>query len=226
METADRPFDQAARPECSGQIYLQWLGQAGFLIATRETKILIDPYLSDSLRIKYPDSEFSHKRMSPAPVSPEELRGIDFFLSTHSHGDHLDPGTIEPVARNNPTCRFILPASQEDAALGKGVPKSRLLPASSGERIEVTPGIIVHPIPAAHEELALDSKGRHLFLGYVLETEGFTIYHSGDCVPYPGLVERLKAFHIDLALLPVNGRSAFLASRGVIGNFFLKEAYR
>ena len=50
------------------------------------------------------------------------------------------------------------------------------------------------------------------------------MYHSGDCVPYPGLVESLCRRHIHVALLPVNGRDAYRASRGVPGNFTFDEA--
>ena len=49
----------------------------------------------------------------------------------------------------------------------------------------------------------------------------WTIYHSGDCVPYDGLAERLKHWKIDLALLPINGRDP---ARGVAGNFDGEEA--
>ena len=49
----------------------------------------------------------------------------------------------------------------------------------------------------------------------------WTIYHSGDCVLYDGLVERLNKWKIDIALLPINGRDP---ARGVAGNFSAAEA--
>ena len=51
-----------------------------------------------------------------------------------------------------------------------------------------------------------------------------TLYHSGDCVPYPGLVDRLNPHTIDVAIMPINGRDEFRRSRGVPGNFRLDEA--
>jgi L-ascorbate metabolism protein UlaG (beta-lactamase superfamily) len=50
---------------------------------------------------------------------------------------------------------------------------------------------------------------------------GRTIYHSGDCCLYDGLVERLRKWQIDVALLPINGRDP---ARGVAGNFSPMEA--
>jgi L-ascorbate metabolism protein UlaG (beta-lactamase superfamily) len=49
----------------------------------------------------------------------------------------------------------------------------------------------------------------------------WTIYHSGDCVPYDGLVDRVRNRNIDIALLPINGRDP---ARGVAGNFSAAEA--
>src|ERR1019366_4802035 len=47
------------------------------------------------------------------------------------------------------------------------------------------------------------------------------IYHSGDTVLHPALVESLKPFRIDVALLPINGRNQ---GRAVAGNLNAQEA--
>jgi hypothetical protein len=54
----------------------------------------------------------------------------------------------------------------------------------------------------------------------------WTLYHSGDCVPYDGLATRVRALaggRVDVALLPINGRAP---ERGVAGNFDGPEAAR
>ena len=78
-----------------------------------------------------------------------------------------------------------------------------------------------HAIPSAHETLELDENGDHRFIGLIIEIGNWTIYHSGDCIPYDGLVDRLRGSKIDLALLPINGRDP---GRGVAGNFTAEEA--
>jgi L-ascorbate metabolism protein UlaG (beta-lactamase superfamily) len=70
----------------------------------------------------------------------------------------------------------------------------------------------------------VDGQGQHLFLGFLLELAGATVYHSGDCVPYPDLAGHLRRREVDLALLPVNGRDPRRLSGGVPGNFTLDEA--
>ena len=70
---------------------LHWLGQAGFWIDTGAHRILIDPYLSDSLARKYAGQANDHRRMMPVPVVPEALPRPDVVLVTHAHTDHMDP---------------------------------------------------------------------------------------------------------------------------------------
>jgi L-ascorbate metabolism protein UlaG (beta-lactamase superfamily) len=55
----------------------------------------------------------------------------------------------------------------------------------------------------------------------VVQAGPWTIYHSGDTVRYPGMAERLRAWPIDVALLPINGS---LPERRVAGNLWGREA--
>ncbi len=220
MEASVVPAEAALS---GGDLGLWWLGQAGFLIESKETRLLVDPYLSDSLERRFGLSPLSHRRMSPAPIRAEELRDIDVILVSHDHGDHLDPDTLLPITRANPDCRLVLPGSAMEAALGAGLPRSQLIPIEVFQGIDVG-ALRVSAIPSAHEELTIDQHGRSLFLGYVFELDGISFYHSGDCAPYAGLLDNLSPFRIDVGLLPVNGRDANRRSQGILGNFDLAEA--
>ena len=57
---------------------------------------------------------------------------------------------------------------------------------NDGESAEVA-GFRFHAVPAAHEQVDRDGSGRCLYLGYVIETGGYRIYHSGDCMLYDGI---------------------------------------
>ncbi len=222
LRTAPAPIP-ARRRSGAGGLSAWWLGQAGFLLEGGGRRVLVDAYLSDTLAEKYRGKPFPHVRRMPPPIAPGTLADVDVVLATHAHTDHLDPGTLRPVAASNPDCRFVVPASAREVAIARGVPPDRLSPASAFAPLEVA-GVRVHPIPSAHEQLALDDAGEHRFLGYVLELGGATVYHPGDCVPYPALSALLARHAVDLALLPVNGRDARRASSGVPGNFTLDEA--
>ena len=55
-------FSASARSELMS---FWWLGQAGFSFLIGEKRILIDPYLSDSLAKKYKDREFLEMVLLP-----------------------------------------------------------------------------------------------------------------------------------------------------------------
>lgn len=211
-------------PRAPHAVGLHWLGQAGFAVQGSGQLLFIDPYLSDSLARKYQGKEFPHLRMMPTPIAPRETRGLTAVLCTHRHGDHMDPGTLPLLARGNPSCLFVVPRAEKERALEIGIPEPRLRTMDAGETLPLLKGIQVDAIAAAHEDLARNDRGELLHLGYIVTVSGLRIYHSGDCVPYEGLEETVRASAIDVALLPVNGRSRRLSSRGILGNFSLDEA--
>ena len=55
----------------SGHLYLWWLGQSGFLLQWKRQRVLIDPYLSDSLTKKYAVTDKPHTRMSELVIRPD-----------------------------------------------------------------------------------------------------------------------------------------------------------
>ncbi|MFI5368146.1 MAG: MBL fold metallo-hydrolase [Spirochaetia bacterium] len=205
-------------------IALHWLGQAGFAVRWKGRLFIIDPYLSDSLAIKYKGKELPHIRMMPAPVAPDELPRVDAVFCTHRHGDHMDPGTLPVLARANPGSRVIVPRAELDHAAAHGVSRDLLEGLAAGQSLQLPGGAEVEALASAHEELTVDRNGDHLHLGYILTLGALRLYHSGDCVPYEGLDQALRKRHIDLGLLPINGRSAYLRERGIAGNFTLEEA--
>lgn len=76
-------------------------------------------------------------------------------------------------------------------------------------------------VPAAHEQIDRDESDRHLYLGYVIETEGLRLYYSGDSLAYDGLAEEMGQKPFDVLFLPINGRDP---ARGVRGNMTVAEA--
>src|SRR5688500_6794184 len=89
---------RSARPS-ERQIHLWWLGQSGFLIKYGNRYLLIDPYLSDSLTVKYANTDKPHTRMSERVVAPERLDFVDVITSSHNHTDHLDAETLLAVTK-------------------------------------------------------------------------------------------------------------------------------
>jgi L-ascorbate metabolism protein UlaG (beta-lactamase superfamily) len=207
-----------------GAVGLAWLGQAGFALRHAHHHLLIDPYLSDHLARKYAGSEFPHTRMMSAPIEAAEVHDLDFVLCSHRHSDHMDPGTLATLAENNSRCGFVVPRAELQSATAIGLGESQLIPVNDGDTIRGSESLEIHFIPAAHQTFKVNDRGEHHFLGFILKLGDLTLYHSGDCVVYDGLIERLREWRIDLALLPVNGRSERLTARGIPGNMTFEEA--
>jgi L-ascorbate metabolism protein UlaG (beta-lactamase superfamily) len=160
--------------------------------------------------------------MSPVPVDPSLISGLTGVLCTHGHTDHMDPGTLRAVQESSDPV-FVVPRAEREKAIARGVPPWRLQEINAGETVAVG-SVAVHAIPSAHEELVRDDDGSYFHLGYVLDVGGVRIYHSGDCVPYPGQADLLRELDVHVALLPVNGRDERRSGNGVPGNFHWYEA--
>lgn len=213
--------DVASARQEPDQLHLWWLGQSGFLLQWRQRHVLVDPYLSNSLTAKYANTDKPHVRMTELVVRPEQLDFIDVVTSSHNHTDHLDAETLLPLLRVNPQLAVVIPAAnREFAAQRLSVSPDRLTTIDDSETLELR-GIQLEGIASAHETVERDERGRCRFLGYAIRLGAWTVYHSGDTVRYEGMAERLAACHIDLALLPINGRGP---ERKVSGNLWGHEA--
>jgi D-3-phosphoglycerate dehydrogenase len=207
----------------SEKIDLVWLGQAGFALRYEGKTILIDPYLSDYLSKKYNGKIFPHIRLMEIPISTEKIKNLDLVCCTHAHSDHMDPETVSVLSKNNPKCRFILPAAEINEAVNRGIKKEQIMPINANQELKIDMNINIMGIAASHETFKINNKGEHHFLGYRFSLGDLRIYHSGDCIPYEGLMEKLKDLKIDVALLPINGRDDFRLKNGIAGNFKIPE---
>ena len=202
-------------------LHLWWLGQSGFLIQWRGNHLLFDPYLSDSLTLKYTGTDKPHTRMTERVIAPDALDFIDLATSSHNHTDHLDGETLTSLMLANPEMQLLVPAANRAFAADRlGMDPDQLEAIDAGQSIVLGP-IELHAVPAAHEELAKDDLGRHQFVGYVAKLGPWTVYHSGDTIPYDGMEKILQQWKIDVALLPINGRRPV---RRVAGNLWGREA--
>jgi L-ascorbate 6-phosphate lactonase len=200
-----------------GGVSLTWLGQAGFLLELSGLRILIDPFLSDHPDRLYP----------PAATVPPR---IDYVLVTHEHGDHFDPESIRAIAALSPDMSLVVPnaITQAAAALDAG---KRVVPVAVGDVLDLHAGVGVAVVPAWHAEHPADGysdgrtpEGLDRFVGYVLTSQDFAVYHSGDTLTTDGLLRALVGTPVDLALLPINGRDAEREAAGIAGNMDAAEA--
>jgi L-ascorbate metabolism protein UlaG (beta-lactamase superfamily) len=201
--------------------HLWWLGQSGYLLQWEGKRVLIDPYLSDSLTRKYSDTDKPHVRMSELVVDPDLLKNISVVTSSHNHTDHLDAETLIPVLRNNPGVTLIIPEANREF-VAERVKCRKEFPIGLNEGRSVTVGeFTFHGIPAKHNEIERDDNGNCKYMGYVIEFGKYRMYHSGDTLWFDEMVDLLRPFALDVAILPINGNDP---SRKVAGNLNCEEA--
>jgi L-ascorbate metabolism protein UlaG (beta-lactamase superfamily) len=212
-------MDSLAKDE--KKFHLWWLGQSGFLLQWKGKRVLIDPYLSDSLTKKYATSEKPHIRMSERVIDPALLKNISIVTSSHNHTDHLDADTLIPILENNPYIKFIIPEGNRDF-VAERVKCKREFPVGLTDGRSVTiDEFTFYGIPAKHNEIERDESGNCRYMGYVIEFGNHKIYHSGDTLWFNEMADILKPFSPDIAILPINGNDA---ARKVAGNLNCKEA--
>ncbi len=198
--------------ECLG---VEWLGQMGVALKSGNHSVYVDAFLS-----KHP------RRRFPPVLMPEEIHNATLICGTHDHKDHIDREAWPVLAKTSPEALFVVP----EFLLRKGlaeeldIPAARFRGLNDGTTTEHQ-GVRITAVASAHEFLDYDAgSGLYPYLGYIIEVDGFAIYHAGDTCRYEGLAVRLKSWRLDLMVLPINGRDAERYSQGYIGNMTYQEA--
>jgi len=175
------------------ELLLWYLGQAGFLLKTPRGKLIaIDLYLSDAA-----ERLFGFKRMIPAVIQPEDLNA-DYYLSTHSHIDHLDVDIFAAVAECGKTF-FIGSPDCEEIYRQNGIQQNRYRILKTGDSYE-SADLTVRAVYADHGDLAPDA------VGLLVETEGIKVYHAGDTAFAPEKIAASLQTDIDILIAPINAQ--------------------
>lgn len=198
-------------------LHLWWLGQSGFMLKQAGAFVLIDPYLSDSLTLKYASTDKPHVRMTERCIAPERLGFVKLVLSSHQHTDHFDEATLSALGDYT----LLTPAALESKAKQR-LPREGIewIGVSEHDHIE-RHGWVIRPLAAAHNEIVRDEIGRSHYLGFIAQRNGITIYHSGDTLWHEELLPSLLEHKPDIVLVPINGNKP---ERRVAGNLNGTEA--
>ncbi len=206
--------DIASAAPGTGQAAFWWLGQHSFIVKAAGSIIYIDPFFAPWIQ-----------RQTPPLLDYQELTNADLALVTHDHGDHLCTESLRHMARLSPRARVIGPrTAAERMTRQAGVPEDRLHPVTAGECVTVG-NVKVTAVKAKHEFFDEHPVLGFPYLGYVVEAGGVTFYHSGDTIPYEGMISTLRQWpRLDAMFLPINGRDAERYLRNCIGNLTFQEA--
>jgi L-ascorbate 6-phosphate lactonase len=193
-------------------LVVTWLGQASFRFDVGERRILVDPFFAEHEARLYP------------PLSVDEHGSeVDWLLCTHEHIDHLDPFSLREVAARSPGLTVVAPAPLE--AMVREAADVEFVGVDRGERLELPGAGAVTVVPAIHGRTVADGyPDDPAFVGYVLELDGVGLYHAGDTIVTDSLRSALAPVRVDVALLPVNGRTHYRERDELVGNMGTRDA--
>lgn len=170
-----------------------WLGQAGILLEKNGRRIMIDPYLSDSIHKKDPTRTRRY---------PPDLRYLgvtpDVLIFTHDHIDHYDPDTAPILLKNAESAMSVLcPSSVWQKARTEGGPHNYVQFNRGTEWTEH--GLRFRAVKAEHSDM--------FAIGVVIEElDGGRVYYvTGDTLYNREILADLPNGGVDVILLPING---------------------
>lgn len=168
---------------------ITWLGQAGLLFETGEVKIIIDPYLSDSVE-KLNCNNF---RRFPVLVSLFNIKP-DIMIFTHNHLDHYDPETVSKFIGENTNITVLAPLSVWNEVRKIGGDNNYVM--FNRHSVWTEKGICFTAVKAEHSDLSA--------IGVIINYDEKKYYITGDTL-YNDEIFRDIPNDIYAVFLPING---------------------
>lgn len=188
-------------PVAEQDLGITFIGHSGFLIQTGGKNILVDPNFARWL--------FILKRLRHPGIRVKDLPQIDMVLVTHAHFDHLHRPSLRAIARLNRR-RFgtapmmVVPNDVADVVSGLGY--REIVELNWWERCRHASLTITHT-PARHWGARILRDSHRGYGGYVIEGNGYSIYHAGDTAYFKGFTEIGQRLEPQIALLPIGAYS-------------------
>jgi L-ascorbate metabolism protein UlaG (beta-lactamase superfamily) len=172
---------------------ITWLGQAGLLFEADGKKILIDPYLSDSVKAINPKN---YRRVA-VDTRFLALRP-DVIVITHCHLDHLDPETLKHYLTEDADCLVLAPDGSWQQ-IRTAFPHTGCNYVLFNDGTTWTEeGITFRAVKAEHSDAGA--------IGVILSAEGRNYYVTGDTLYSERVFDSLPdGSDIYAVFLPING---------------------
>ena len=166
-----------------------WLGQAGLLFDIDGIKVMVDPYLSNSVEKADP----KNYRRLPIDESFFEIKP-DILVLTHDHLDHTDPETLKKLfSKHSGICVLASYNAWQTARKFGG--ENNYVMFDRGT-VWTEKGIGFEAVYAEHS----DNKA----VGVIVFYGGKNYYITGDTLHNKKVIDDIRV-PIDVVFLPVNG---------------------
>ena len=170
---------------------ITWMGQAGLLFQHDGVNVMIDPYLSDSVK-KIEPQNYRRK-----PVD-ERFFGIkpDVLVITHCHLDHLDPETLDVFFGKYDGITVLAPEGCWQTLRKTYGGNNNFVLFNAGTRWTFG-NLVFKAVKAEHSEPNA--------IGVVISADGVKYYATGDTLCNDEVIASAKREQPDVVFLPVNG---------------------
>jgi L-ascorbate metabolism protein UlaG (beta-lactamase superfamily) len=184
-------------PTGPDEIGITWIGHSSFLIEIAGKRILVDPVFASYLVVL--------KRRRKPGVRLRDVPPIDLVLLTHAHMDHLNLPSLGGIVRINrrhgaPAPVAIVPKGVQDLVGKFGFREVRALEPWASTTLG---SLTITMTPGRHWGARMFNDTERGFGGYVVESGGRSVYHSGDTAYFPGFAAIGQRLHPEIALLPI-----------------------
>lgn len=166
-----------------------WLGQAGLLFDINGFKILIDPYLSDSVE------KINPKNYRRQPVNEEFFKIVpDVLILTHNHLDHTDPETLSHYLEDRKSITVLASKDAWETVRKYGGDHNYVM--FNRGTVWTEGDIIFEAVPAEHSD--------NYAIGVIVYAQGKKYYITGDTLFNKKIFKHIPK-DIDVVFLPING---------------------
>ena len=166
-----------------------WLGQAGLLFEFNGVRVMVDPYLSNSVEKVEP----KNYRRLPIDESYFDIKP-DILILTHNHLDHTDPETLERLFSKHGGICILASYNAWQTARKFGGDNNYIM--FNRGTVWTEKGIKFEAVYAEHS----DDKA----VGVIISYGGRKYYITGDTLYNKKVIKDIN-IPIDVVFLPING---------------------
>jgi L-ascorbate metabolism protein UlaG (beta-lactamase superfamily) len=169
---------------------ITFLGQAGLCFDTGKTKIIIDPYLSNSV------GERDAKKNRRQPIDDKWLNATpDILVFTHNHLDHYDEQTVKRYLSAETKRLVLAPRSVwNNVRLFGG--ENNYVQFQTGTKWTEN-GVTFQAVKAEHSDADA--------IGVVITIDNENYYVTGDTLYNQSVFDSLPSIAFKAVFLPING---------------------
>ncbi len=187
------------------ELGITFIGHSSFFLQMGGFNVLVDPNYASWLVLL--------KRLRHPGLRLQDLPSIDAVFITHAHMDHLHKPTLREVALRTRRATghapiAVVPRHVGDVIVDLGFRQIVEMDWWESREFASEDGSLgVTHVPSRHWGARMFKDFHRGYGGFVLESNGHSIYHAGDTAYFEGFAEIGERLAPEIALMPIGAYS-------------------